>query len=60
MSITPDDILKALSRVVDPETGRDIVASDFVRAPMVDGGHARFILEVPAARAPKRRTRNSI
>lgn len=52
MSITADDILKALSRVIDPETGRDIVASDFVRAPMVEGGHARFILEVPAARAP--------
>jgi ATP-binding protein involved in chromosome partitioning len=51
MTITPDDILKALSRVIDPVTGKDIVASDFVRAPVVEGGAVRFILEVPAERA---------
>ncbi len=51
MTITREDILKALSRVVDPATGKDLVASDFVRAPNAEGGTARFILEVPADRA---------
>jgi ATP-binding protein involved in chromosome partitioning len=51
MTITADDILKALSKVIDPVTGKDIVALDFVRAPTADGGAVRFILEVPAERA---------
>lgn len=50
MSVTRDDILKALSRVVDPGTGKDLVAADMVRAPTFDAGVARFILEVDPAR----------
>ncbi|MEC9434385.1 MAG: Mrp/NBP35 family ATP-binding protein [Pseudomonadota bacterium] len=52
MSVTREDILKALSRVVDPATGRDLVAADMVRAPGFDAetGLARFILEVDPAR----------
>ena len=53
MSITPDDIRKALSRVIDPETGQDLIALDWVRAPAFEAGAARFILEVPADRAPR-------
>ena len=53
MSITPDDIRKALSRVIDPETGQDLIALDWVRAPVFEAGAARFILEVPAERAPR-------
>ncbi|MGG7566265.1 P-loop NTPase [Rhodovulum sp. DZ06] len=52
MSITQDDIRKALSRVIDPVTGKDLVALDWLRAPQFDAGTARFILEVPAERAP--------
>ena len=51
MSVTRDDILKALSRVVDSATGQDVVTADWVRAPVVEGGQVRFILEVPAERA---------
>jgi ATP-binding protein involved in chromosome partitioning len=51
MTVTRDDILKALARVVDPATGRDLVSADYVRAPVAEGGVARFILEVPADRA---------
>ena len=52
MTITPDDIRKALSRVIDPGTGQDLGALDWVRAPSFEGGVVRFILEVPAERAP--------
>ncbi len=51
MTVTRDDILKALSRIVDPATGRDLVSADYVRAPAAEGGVARFILEVPPERA---------
>lgn len=50
MSVTRDDILKALSRVVDPGSGKDLVAADMVRAPSFEAGLARFILEVDPAR----------
>ena len=52
MSVTREDILKALSRVSDPATGKDLVAADMVRAPAFDEntGLARFILEVDPAR----------
>ena len=51
MSVTRDDILKALSRVTDPGSGKDLVTADMVRAPVFEGGQARFILEVDPARA---------
>ncbi|MDF2232816.1 Mrp/NBP35 family ATP-binding protein [Albimonas sp. CAU 1670] len=50
MSVTREDILKALSRVVDPGQGKDLVAADMVRAPVFENGTARFILEVDPAR----------
>ncbi|SFI21077.1 Mrp/NBP35 family ATP-binding protein [Albimonas pacifica] len=50
MSVTREDILKALSRVVDPGSGKDLVAADMVRAPSFEAGQARFILEVDPAR----------
>ncbi|MEM6441695.1 MAG: Mrp/NBP35 family ATP-binding protein [Pseudomonadota bacterium] len=51
MTVTPQDILKALARIVDPATGQDLVAADYVRAPSFDGATARFVLEVPPERA---------
>ncbi len=53
MSVTREDILKALSRVTDPASGKDLVAADYVRAPVFQDGAVRFILEVPAEQAPK-------
>ena len=50
MAATRDDIIAALSAVVDPATGKDIVASDMVRALDVEAGAVRFVLEVPAER----------
>ncbi|HTQ13625.1 MAG TPA: iron-sulfur cluster carrier protein ApbC [Rhizomicrobium sp.] len=48
--VTREDILKALSGVIDPATGRDIVASGLVQGLVVRDGHVGFSLEVPAAR----------
>ncbi|MEL6124940.1 MAG: Mrp/NBP35 family ATP-binding protein [Pseudomonadota bacterium] len=52
MALTRDTILTALSRVIDPATGKDIVAADFVRALTVEGDAVRFVLEVPPEKAP--------
>ncbi|MFO7857175.1 MAG: Mrp/NBP35 family ATP-binding protein [Paracoccaceae bacterium] len=53
MSVTREDILKALSRVVDPASGKDLVTADYVRAPVFQDGAVRFILEVPPEQAAK-------
>ena len=52
MALTRDTILTALSRVIDPATGKDIVAADFVRALTVEGDAVRFVLEVPPEKGP--------
>ncbi|MGM0584687.1 MAG: Mrp/NBP35 family ATP-binding protein [Pseudomonadota bacterium] len=50
MTVTREDILKALSRVQDPGTGKDLVSADMVRAPGFENGTARFILEIDPQR----------
>jgi ATP-binding protein involved in chromosome partitioning len=51
MSVTRDDVLAALSRIVDQGTGKDIVSADMARAVMVKDGKVSFVLEVDPARA---------
>ncbi|HEU0222279.1 MAG TPA: Mrp/NBP35 family ATP-binding protein [Paracoccaceae bacterium] len=53
MAVTRETVLEALRGVIDPETGRDIVASDMVRALGIAEGEVRFVLEVPPDRAPR-------
>ncbi|MBB5517150.1 ATP-binding protein involved in chromosome partitioning [Rubricella aquisinus] len=53
MSLTRDDVLTALDRIIDPDSGKSIVAADYVRAVTFDGANIRFILEVPPTLAPK-------
>jgi ATP-binding protein involved in chromosome partitioning len=48
MAATREDVLKALERVVDPATGKTVVAS--IEGLVVKGGHVGFALEVPASR----------
>lgn len=50
MAVKQETVLAALAKVVDPATGKDIVASDMVRALAVEAGAVRFVLEVPAER----------
>ena len=46
MSITRDEVLETLKRIIYPATGSDLVASDIVRALTVENGKVRFVLEV--------------
>ena len=53
MTISRDDILKALDQVVDPESGRTVVQQDMIQGLVVKDGHVGFVLEVPAGRGPQ-------
>jgi ATP-binding protein involved in chromosome partitioning len=43
-----DRVLAALDKVVDPKSGRGLVAAGFVQGLMIGEGRAGFMLEVPA------------
>jgi ATP-binding protein involved in chromosome partitioning len=47
---TRDDVLKALSRVTDPDSGKNVVEAGLVQGLVLRDGHVGFALEVPAAR----------
>jgi ATP-binding protein involved in chromosome partitioning len=47
---TREDILKALERVVDPATGKSVVASAMIEGLVVKEGHVGFALEVEPSR----------
>jgi ATP-binding protein involved in chromosome partitioning len=54
MTVTREDVVKALSRVIDPASGRDIVAADMTRAVSVgEGGGVNFVIEVDPAMGPR-------
>ena len=48
--ITEDAVRAALSRIVDPARGIDIVSAQQVKAITIKGGDNSFVLEVDAAR----------
>ncbi len=50
MTVSRDDILKALDQVVDPVSGRTVVQQDMISGLVVKDGHVGFVLEVPAGR----------
>ena len=50
MSVTQEQVLNALRQVIDPASGKDIVAADIARAVNIEGDTVRFVLEVEAAR----------
>ena len=53
MSVTQDTILKALSTVIDPASGRDVVAAGLVTDLVIDKGSVFFSLTVDPARGPE-------
>ncbi|HEX4273026.1 MAG TPA: iron-sulfur cluster assembly protein, partial [Rhizomicrobium sp.] len=53
MSVSKDDILKALDQVVDPVSGRTVVQQDMIQGLVVKDGHIGFVLEVAAGRGPQ-------
>jgi ATP-binding protein involved in chromosome partitioning len=52
MSLSREDILRALDQVIDPVSGRSVVQQNMIAGLVVRGGHVGFALEVPAARGP--------
>src|SRR5262245_57768565 len=53
MTVSRDDILKALDQVVDPVSGRTVVQQDMISGLVVKDGHVGFVLEVSPDRAPQ-------
>ena len=49
-SATREDVLKALEKVVDPASGKSVVAADMIEGLVVKGGHVGFALQVDPAR----------
>jgi ATP-binding protein involved in chromosome partitioning len=52
MTLTRDDILRALDQVIDPVSGRSVVQQNMIAGLVLREGHIGFALEVPAARGP--------
>ncbi len=53
MTVTREDILKALDQVVDPASGRTVVQQDMIQGLVIKDGHVGFVLEVAAGRGPQ-------
>ena len=52
MSVTREDVLAALSKIVDPGLGRDIVTAEMAKAVSVADGQVSFVIEVDPAKGP--------
>jgi ATP-binding protein involved in chromosome partitioning len=50
--VSRDDVLTALGRVIDPQSGKSIVDAGLVQGLVLKNGHVSFAIEVPAARGP--------
>jgi ATP-binding protein involved in chromosome partitioning len=51
--VTRDEVLAALSKIIDPDKGQDIVGLGMVSGVQLRDGHVTFAIEVERARAPK-------
>ncbi|HWE75002.1 MAG TPA: iron-sulfur cluster carrier protein ApbC [Stellaceae bacterium] len=51
--VTRDEVLAALSKIIDPDKGQDIVSLGMVSGVQLRDGHITFAIEVERARAPK-------
>ncbi|MEM7059301.1 MAG: Mrp/NBP35 family ATP-binding protein [Pseudomonadota bacterium] len=49
MTVTRDDVVTALQGVIDPNTGKDLIASDMAKAIMIQDGVVNFVIEVDPA-----------
>ncbi len=50
MPATTEDVLKALSAIVDPATGKSVVEAGMVQGLVLKGGNVGFAIEVPPER----------
>lgn len=51
-AVTKDQILDALARVIDPETGKSVTAGNAIQGLTLRDGNVGFAIEVPPARGP--------
>jgi len=58
MSITPDKIKTALSNVIDPDLGKDIVSLGMVKDIQIDGKDVRFSVELTTPMRTQKREKN--
>ncbi|MEO0621952.1 MAG: Mrp/NBP35 family ATP-binding protein [Pseudomonadota bacterium] len=49
MSVTREDVVAALSRIVDQRSGKDLISADMARAISVKDGSVSFVIEVDPA-----------
>ena len=47
-SASQEDVLRALDRIADPESGKSLVSGKFIDGLVVRDGHVSFAIEVPA------------
>ena len=52
-AVTKDQILDALARVIDPETGKSVTAGNAIQGLTLRDGNVGFAIEVPPARGPR-------
>jgi ATP-binding protein involved in chromosome partitioning len=52
MSVTREAVTAALSKIVDPGLGKDLVTSGMAKAITVNGGAVSFVIEVDPAKGP--------
>ena len=50
MTVTREDVIATLSKIVDPGQGKDLIAADMAKAIMVSGGSVSFVIEVDPAK----------
>jgi ATP-binding protein involved in chromosome partitioning len=50
MTVTREDVVAALGKIVDPGQGKDLIAADMAKAIMVSGGTVSFVIEVDPAK----------
>ena len=50
MSVTREDVVAALSKIVDPGQGKDLIAANMAKAISVADGQVSFVLEVDPAK----------
>ena len=50
MTVTREDVIETLSKIVDPGQGKDLIAADMAKAIMVSGGTVSFVIEVDPAK----------
>ncbi len=50
MTVTREDVVATLRRIIDPGHGKDLITADMAKAITVSGGKVSFVIEVDAAR----------